>query len=140
MNSTENKKTIIIASAILTNSKSEVLLLKRAGINKSYKGHWQLPEGKIEFGEQPEEALKRELMEELGIEVQNLLLVTINSTIITLADVIYNIIRIVFKTTTNEIPRLSQDHEDYKWVNPSKIEETAPLLDGTKETITSQLK
>lgn len=35
-----------------------------------YKDHFDLPGGAIEFGETPEEALKREFMEETGMEIK----------------------------------------------------------------------
>ncbi len=44
-----------------------ILLIKKFG--GPYNGKLDLPGGTIEFGEKPENALKRELMEEVGIEV-----------------------------------------------------------------------
>ncbi len=35
-----------------------------------FKGGWELPGGKIEEGETPQEALKREIMEELNTEIK----------------------------------------------------------------------
>lgn len=45
----------------------KILLIKKIG--GSYDGQLDLPGGTIEFSERPEDALKRELMEEVGIEV-----------------------------------------------------------------------
>lgn len=45
----------------------KILLIKKVG--GPYDGKLDLPGGTIEFCERPEDALKRELMEEVGIEV-----------------------------------------------------------------------
>lgn len=46
---------------------NQILLIKKFG--GPYDGKLDLPGGTIEFYERPEDALKRELMEEVGIEV-----------------------------------------------------------------------
>lgn len=50
-------------------SEGKILLIKKA--NGPYAGKLDLPGGTIEFCERPEVALKRELFEEVGIEVLN---------------------------------------------------------------------
>lgn len=52
---------------ILENEKKEILLVKRK--NKPKKGYWDLPGGFVEFKETAEEAIKREVNEELNIEI-----------------------------------------------------------------------
>jgi 8-oxo-dGTP diphosphatase len=46
------------------------ILIARRKKEDSLKGKWEFPGGKVEEDESPEEALKRELREELGIEVR----------------------------------------------------------------------
>lgn len=58
----------VTAGALIFNDAGHVLLLKhrfRAGSG------WGLPGGFLEAGEQPLEALKRELREEIGVEVES---------------------------------------------------------------------
>jgi 8-oxo-dGTP diphosphatase len=47
--------------------KGEKILIARRAPNKDLSGYWEFPGGKIETGETPQECLKRELEEELGI-------------------------------------------------------------------------
>ena len=66
----------VTAGAILTDGHGRVLLLKhrfRPGSG------WGLPGGFIEHGEQPEEGLRRELREEIGLEVERLKLFTVRA-------------------------------------------------------------
>jgi len=55
---------------ILENNKGEILLTKRKFPPK--KGFWDLPGGFIDFGETVEESLRREIKEELGMELKKI--------------------------------------------------------------------
>lgn len=50
--------------------KDQKILVGQRPENHSLAGLWEFPGGKIELGETPEQALQRELSEELGIEAQ----------------------------------------------------------------------
>ncbi|MCI0449351.1 MAG: NUDIX domain-containing protein [Chlorobi bacterium] len=52
--------------------KRKIILIKK--VRGPYKGRWDLPGGKIDFGETPEEALAREVLEETGLKLKSLAL------------------------------------------------------------------
>lgn len=58
-----------VAAGILLDSTGRYLLGQRPE-GKPYAGYWEVPGGKIEAGESVFDALKRELQEELGIDIQ----------------------------------------------------------------------
>lgn len=57
-----------VAAGILINEQGDLLLAQRPE-GKPWAGWWEFPGGKIEAGETVAQALKRELQEELGIDV-----------------------------------------------------------------------
>ena len=59
---------VLVAACALVDADGRVLLAKRPR-GRPLAGLWEFPGGKVEKGERPEEALIRELREELGIEV-----------------------------------------------------------------------
>lgn len=61
-------KRVEVAAAVIVNSHGEFLLAQRPA-GKVYAGYWEFPGGKIEVGESAAAALRRELHEELGLEV-----------------------------------------------------------------------
>jgi 8-oxo-dGTP diphosphatase len=59
-----------VAAGILLDKQGRYLLGQRP-TGKPYAGYWEVPGGKIEKGESVFQALKRELQEELGIEIES---------------------------------------------------------------------
>ena len=57
-----------VVAGILWNDADEVLIAERLG-DGPFHGLWEFPGGKIDSGEQPGEALARELSEEIGVAV-----------------------------------------------------------------------
>ena len=60
---------VLVAACALVDADGRVLIAQRPE-GKPMAGLWEFPGGKIETGERPEEALIRELREELAIEVE----------------------------------------------------------------------
>ena len=50
--------------------KERIVLLRRRDDAETYPSIWELPSGRVEPGENPEEALKREVYEEAGLKVK----------------------------------------------------------------------
>jgi len=63
------KKIEVVAAAIFSKCGKEIFIARRAK-NAHQGGLWEFPGGKKETGELPEQALYRELEEELGIQAK----------------------------------------------------------------------
>ena len=61
-------RTVLVAAGIVVEGGRVLLTQRKAGTH--LEGAWEFPGGKVEPGEDPREALRRELAEELGIEVR----------------------------------------------------------------------
>ena len=63
-----DRKEVEVAVGVLLRPDGCFLLTSRPA-GKVYEGYWEFPGGKVEPGESVEEALRRELREEIGLEI-----------------------------------------------------------------------
>ena len=69
MNEGRKRPIVIVAACALLDREGAVLIAKRPE-GRPLAGLWEFPGGKVEAGEEPEEALIRELHEELGVAIE----------------------------------------------------------------------
>lgn len=62
------RQQVAVAGAIF-NHDNQLLFVRRIANDEFMPGVWEMPGGGTEYGEKPEEGLKREIMEECGIEI-----------------------------------------------------------------------
>lgn len=65
----EARRRIEVAAAVLHDGAGRFLLAQRPP-GKAFEGYWEFPGGKVEAGESAADAMRRELHEELGIQVE----------------------------------------------------------------------
>jgi len=126
---------IILVTGVLRDGQDRILLLKRSKTNKNFQEYWQLPEGKMEFGEQPRETLARELDEELGLELRSSGSFNVCSKTFSAAGKQLHLLRVIMSTRYKGKILLSKEHAEYKWVDPAQGRKMPKLVPGIKEVL-----
>lgn len=110
-------KTITVVGAVF--STDECVLAFRRSADRSAGGKWEFPGGKVELDETPEEALRREIQEELGLDITVGRLIDRSSTVVG-----ENTIDLAcYFVAANELPTQSSDHDEIVWQPFSDIRE-----------------
>lgn len=92
--------------------KQKVLLMKRVRPSSDGLGYWELPGGGLEYGETPNEALKRELKEETSLTID----VVKPAYTFTKIRKDYQTVGIGYLASTDDDHvAISFEHTDYKW-------------------------
>jgi mutator protein MutT len=123
---------------LILNEKLETLLLKRSINSKNEAGFWNKPGGSVEFGETVEDALKRETMEELGVEVKMVKFLSYTDHFVEKENehwIAFNFIAKIIKGT----PRIMEPHkaDDMRWFKLTELPEktSQPTLEAVKQAL-----
>ena len=113
-------KTVRVVAAVIkaVNDKGEPIIFTTQRGYGDYKDGWEFPGGKIEEGETPQEALKREIMEELDTEI------TVGEFIETI-EYDYPTFHLSMDCFWCEIVKgdlVLKEHEAAKWITRDEIE------------------
>ncbi|MEI6587502.1 MAG: NUDIX domain-containing protein [Candidatus Moraniibacteriota bacterium] len=108
----------------------EVLVLKRSAVDEHKPSVWETVGGGMETQNSPQEALKREIREETGLEVEvgepfNVFTFTKDSGEFKIG------ITFLCDYVSGEV-KLSEEHSEYKWIKPeefNQLESIASLHD-----------
>jgi 8-oxo-dGTP diphosphatase len=111
---------VLMVTAIIED-KDKYLVLKRSDKNITNKGRWQFPEGKVRFGENLLNGLKREVGEETNLIVVDSKFIGIHSNILKEAHSVFRLFRTIFKCKVIGKIKLSEEHTEYKWVDKKEL-------------------
>ena len=111
-------KTILVAACALIDPDGRVLIAQRPA-NKSMAGLWEFPGGKVETGERPEEALIRELQEELSITVKEACLAPFTFASHSYTD--FHLLMPLYVCRKWDGIVTAKEHQALKWVKPRDL-------------------
>ncbi len=119
---------------------NKILLLKRSEKYEHLTDEWDIPGGRINFGEEPEEGLKREIEEETGLALEEIKEILDVSTVFKNEE--KQIVRITYLCTVKEgKDNISNEHTEMQWLEKEEIKELEfkdKILKKIMEKITPQ--
>jgi 8-oxo-dGTP diphosphatase len=126
----ESENIEIIARGIIIH-KDRILLCK-----VKTKGNWFFPGGHVEGGETVQEALGRELKEEIGIEMTMASFIGLNENKFIFKGGNHQEVNIIFEVEINNYEvKCCEDHLEFHWFDLADLENLLVLPDGMKKAI-----
>ena len=103
---------------LVINDLNEILLSKRPK-NKHLGGFWEFPGGKVEVNEVPENALIREIKEELNIDIKNKCLAPLSFSEFNYKE--FQLLLLLYVCRRWEGQPRSMENNELKWVRPNML-------------------
>lgn len=135
-----NARRLVVAAAIVDSLETPTVLLgARRSKPAQIAGRWEFPGGKVEPGEEPHDGLRRELREELGVEVA--LGRELRGPDLTGSGdpgwfiTERHVMRIWFASLTSGQPEPLVEHDELRWLSAAQLW-TVPWLDGDVRIVT----
>lgn len=115
-----HQKIGVSQKAILISKNGKILTIRRTKTAPSRPLHWDLPGGDIDFGEDAQKGMLREIKEETGLKVKNLKVIDVISA---LNDRKYFWVTICYVAqATSQKVKLSYEHDYFKWIAPKEFQ------------------
>lgn len=104
--------------ALVTDGNGHFLVLKRADHEKTNKGRWEIPGGKMDRGESFDTSLKREVLEETGLQVEILHPAGTAEQVLPALNAVQLVLltRVISGSLS-----ISSEHSAYRWARPDEI-------------------
>ena len=118
MQITDPKNLKIVVSIALINNYDQVLIAKRPN-NKHLAGFWEFPGGKVEKDETPENALIREVKEELNININNKCIAPVSFSEFDYTN--FHLLLLLYICRRWEGVPITMEENELKWVKPSML-------------------
>jgi ADP-ribose pyrophosphatase len=110
--------------ALIVNDNNETLLLKRTSKTRNEAGFWSKPGGGVEFGEEIEDAVKREIKEELGVDIELTNFLGFTNSVLESENQHWVSFNYLAKIIGGELKNLEPEkHEEIKWFKLNELPE-----------------
>ena len=117
----DDKKHILAITALIKNQDGNKFLIIKRNVNEiAFPGKWAFPGGKLEKGETISTTLKREVKEEVGLDITDSKELLKDYTFVRKDG--HNVVGMAFLVqASHQEVKLDKEFEDYKWITPDEL-------------------
>ncbi len=115
------EKVKVFSKVVVVNEEGRVLALKRQDSDCRRPSAWDLPGGNLEVGEEIHDSVRREVLEETGLEIGDIKPLRVESSMGSKPEGIEVVVIGWWGKASGTQVRLSSEHKVWKWVRPEEF-------------------